>query len=147
MSLHSVYSSLAAYTVPAAGLMLAQASSTGLPDPNHWSSAGWVIAVVVMVATGANQVAEFYEKRMKERPTPSQTYLSREIYEIHQKQAEETRKELMDRIEELKETIKEYSNSNYEARKELHKNLNATREEVASLNERLNAIKPKPNGR
>ncbi|NJL18799.1 MAG: hypothetical protein HC901_00280 [Bdellovibrionaceae bacterium] len=42
--------------------MLAEATTT-LPDPNHFSSLGWVIVILAAIAVGANQISDFFDRR------------------------------------------------------------------------------------
>jgi len=56
-------------------MFLAQAAPS-LPDPNHFASIGWVIVILVAVVVGLNQVVSFWKDHMRERPTPSDTYVT-----------------------------------------------------------------------
>jgi len=97
----------------------------GLPDPNHFASVGWVVVILVAVVVGLNTVLDFYKNHMKEKPTPSMTYVAIPRFEEVERHRKEDRDAIKKSLEEIKEDLKESKTYQEKARQKIHGRLNA----------------------
>ncbi len=104
--------------------MLADAVPPQLPDPNHFSSIGWVIVIFVMAIVGLNAILNFYEDHIRERPTPSETYVTIPNFEKLEKERKEDRARIIDKLDALVENIACCNRHHSRARMQIYSRIN-----------------------
>ena len=57
-----------------------------LPDPSSAASVGWIVLSFAAVCLALNQIMSFWSKHVKERPTPSETYATKQQHDEFRKQ-------------------------------------------------------------
>ena len=92
-------------------ILLAQASS--LPDPGSAASIGWITLSIAALCVALNAVMGFWKEHVKERPTPADTYTTKDEHrEFQQKMDAElgrersSRKKIHEEVGELQADTK-----------------------------------------
>jgi len=57
-----------------------------LPDPASAASVGWIILSIAAVCVALNAILGFWRDHVKEQPTPSETYATKQQHEEFKKQ-------------------------------------------------------------
>lgn len=107
-----------------------------MPPPGGFESIGWIIVSLAAACVALNQIFGFFKSHMKEKPEPSETYLTKtahEAAEASRKAAfeaaelsrKEDRKEIKDGISRIEKDFKESKEYQAIARQRIHKRQNA----------------------
>ena len=57
-----------------------------LPDPSSAASVGWIILSIAALCLALNQIMGFWREHVKEQPTPSETYATKQQHDEFRKQ-------------------------------------------------------------
>ncbi len=110
-------------------VFLAQATAAvppiTLPDPNHFSSIGWVLVILTCLILSGGGVLDVINKHLREQPKPSETYVTIPNFKEIEQERKDDREKIMRLLGDIK---KEMDNSNRyqaKARQAIHHRQNA----------------------